>query len=92
MRQATIRVSERTRETLSVLAHAASQSMGAILEQAVEAYRRQLFLEEVNAAYADLREDSSAWAELEAERAVWDATLEDGLPAEAGPSRKKTKS
>jgi predicted transcriptional regulator len=87
MRQPTIRVSERTRETLSVLAHAASQTMGAVLDQAVEAYRRNRFLEDVNAAYAVLRDDPSAWAELEAERSAWDSTLADGLPDESVPVR-----
>lgn len=88
MRQATIRVSEKTRDTLSELAHAASLSMGAILDQAVEVYRRHRFLEDVNVAYAALRDDSRGWAELEAERAVWDATLEDGLPEEPASARK----
>jgi hypothetical protein len=54
--------------------------MQAVLEKAVEAYRRKLFLEEVNRAYAELREDPDAWANLESERAAWDSTLADGLP------------
>jgi hypothetical protein len=33
----------------------------------------------LNAGYAELRADPEAWAELEAERRLWDATLMDGL-------------
>jgi hypothetical protein len=40
---------------------------------------RQQFLEEVNAAYARLRQDASAWKAIESERRAWDATLTDGL-------------
>ena len=60
--------------------------MQAILEKAIEVYRRQRFLEAVNTAYAALRQDQSAWAAVERERAEWDVTLEDGLgPNEAWP-------
>jgi hypothetical protein len=41
------------------------------------------FLAEINKAYAALRQDSKAWTQLKKERAVWEATLQDGLePAE----------
>ena len=50
-----------------------------MLEQAVEAYRRELFYAELNAAYERLQADPVAWEEELAERAEWDATLADGL-------------
>ena len=53
--------------------------MQAILEKSIEYYRRQRFLEEVNAAYAALRQDYRAWEAVKQERAQWDATLFDGL-------------
>lgn len=53
--------------------------MQQVLDQALELYRRQRILEETNAAYAALRADPAAWAEVEAERRAWDATLADGL-------------
>jgi len=53
--------------------------MQAVLEDAVEAYRRECFLTEANEAYAALRRDPTRWkAELD-ERAAWDAALSDGL-------------
>jgi len=53
--------------------------MQALLDKAIEAYRRQFFLKEVNKAYAALREDPKAWPAVEKERAAWDNTLGDGL-------------
>ncbi len=53
--------------------------MGEVLDKALEAYRRQLFLEQLNAAYADLRSDPEARDELRQELAEWDVTLGDGL-------------
>ncbi len=85
MSQATVRISERTRETLREIAHAEEESMQAILEKAVEEYRRKRFLEDLNAAYATFRSDREAWTAFEAERAEWETTLGDGLP-EGGSS------
>jgi hypothetical protein len=79
MSSTTVRVSERTHATLSDLAARSGLSMQEVLTKAVEAYRRQQFLEEANAAFAALRADPAAWAEEQAERAAWDATLADGL-------------
>ena len=51
------------------------------------ASRRERFLRAVNAGYATLREDAAAWAGVVEERAVWDRTLLDGLPAEVVETR-----
>jgi hypothetical protein len=53
--------------------------MQTVLEQVLEQYRRQQLLEATNAAYAALRADAAAWADLEDERQGWDQTLVDGL-------------
>jgi predicted transcriptional regulator len=82
MSQATVRISERTRETLREIARQEHASIQAVLEKAVEEYRRKRFLEDLNAEYAELRKDPEAWSEIEAERALWDATLADGLPTD----------
>ena len=39
--------------------------MPAVLDRAIETYRRQTFLEAVNAAYGRLRNDPAAWGALE---------------------------
>lgn len=48
---------------------------------ALDAYRRQLFFDRLNAGYAELQADPEAWAEHLAERKDWDTTLMDGLDA-----------
>lgn len=74
--------------------------MLALLDEAVEALRRQRFLEGVNAAYASLRADPRTWEAIEGERRAWDVTLPDGLAvaerrpryaarSRAKPSRKR---
>ncbi len=53
--------------------------MAAVLEKAIERYRRQKFLEEANASYAALRANRTKWKEEIAERELWDRTDTDGL-------------
>jgi hypothetical protein len=77
-----VRVDEQTHKALKSMTERTGQSMPQIVSKAVEAYRRQLFLEECNAAYSRLREDPQAWKEELEERALWDAALSDGLEAE----------
>jgi hypothetical protein len=79
MTTTTIRVSLHTRDLLQELAQTSGSSMQAVLEQALEQYRRQQLLEETNAAYAALRATPEAWADLEQERLAWEQTLADGL-------------
>lgn len=79
----TVRISDNSRAILRELAAKEKASMQAILDKALESYRRQLFLTEVNNAYAALRQDPEAWELVEKERTEWDATLGDGLEPEA---------
>jgi hypothetical protein len=51
--------------------------MQTILAHAIEAYRRECFLEHANAAFETLRNDPKAWRREQEERAEWDATLRD---------------
>ncbi|HEX9725180.1 MAG TPA: toxin-antitoxin system protein [Vicinamibacteria bacterium] len=56
--------------------------MQAVLRSALEVYRRQRFLDEINAGYAELQADRRSWQEWTTERMLWDRTLTDGLVAE----------
>ena len=56
--------------------------MQTVLDDAIERYRRDKFLDEVNAAYARLRADPEAWKEELDERLVVEGTLMDGLENE----------
>ena len=75
----TVRISEHSRECLKQLAEQSGQTMMNVLDQAIDAYRRKLLLEQINAGYAELRSDTTAWAEHVAERQGWDTALADGL-------------
>jgi predicted transcriptional regulator len=77
MARTTVRVTEATRETLRELAQESHQTMQAVLERAVEAYYREVFLERTNVEYAKLREDPVAWAEEMEERRAWGIALRD---------------
>jgi hypothetical protein len=83
----TTRISASAHGILRELSRAEGKSMLALLDEAVEALRRQRFLEQVNAAYATLRADPRAWKAIEAERRAWDATLPDGLTVAEGRGR-----
>jgi len=78
----TIRVPARTYDRLKVLAHAEGKPMSVVLDEAVERLEADRFFREMDAAYRALRADPTAWQEELAERAVWDATLMDGLEEE----------
>ena len=82
MSQNTVRVREETYRLLRQISRAEGTSMPAVLERAVDAYRRHLFLTDLNAAYAALRQDPEAASALGDELRAWDATLGDGLPAD----------
>jgi predicted transcriptional regulator len=74
-----VRVSSRTHALLSQLAEEANESMQAILDKAVERYRRECFLRAANRDFAALKRNPKAWKEELRERAVWEQTLADGL-------------
>lgn len=76
---ATVRVSYVAWKALREIADLTGKPMQAVLDKAIEEYRRKYFLEEANRAFATLRNDPEAWqSELE-ERSLWDGVLRDGL-------------
>jgi hypothetical protein len=79
MESLTVRISRSTHAALRALAAETDESMTEVLDKAIEIYRRQRFLAGLNADFAALRENKSAWEEELAQRELWDATLTDGL-------------
>jgi predicted DNA-binding protein len=77
-----IRISPRSKAVLRSLAKQQGKPMQAVLDEAIEYYQRDKFLDEVNSAYAALRNDPKAWKAEQAERALWDKTIADGLTDE----------
>lgn len=79
MPSANVRISRDAHAVLRQMAHQEGVSLQALLDRAVENYRRRLFLEKANEAYGALRADKTRWDEELSERGEWDATLADGL-------------
>jgi predicted DNA-binding protein len=77
-----IRITPQSKAVLRTLAEQEGKPMQAVLDEAIEHYQRDKFLDAANAAYATLRNDPKAWREEQAERALWNKTLSDGLEDE----------
>ena len=78
MQTGTIRISEASHRVLREISKRDKKSMQAVLEQAIEAYRRQSFLEALSNDFAVLRKDETEWQAEQEERAAWDTALSDG--------------
>jgi len=79
---ATVRISREAQDKLRVLADRTGLTMQAVLDEAIEVYRRERFLAAANKAYAALRRDNKKWKAELAERTVWEKALRDGLEDE----------
>jgi hypothetical protein len=79
MAESSVPISETTLARLRELARWAGISVNEALDQAIKEQYDRKFWDAVNAGYAALRADPQAWAELEAERKLWETTLTDGL-------------
>lgn len=73
-----VRISEGTHSIIKGIAIEMGESMQCVVEHAVERYKRELFLENLNRDFDLLRNNGPDWeSELE-ERELWNATLSDG--------------
>ena len=79
MPSTSIRIDHAALEVLRELSRKQRRPVQSVLNDAVGIYRRQQFLEEANAAFAALRQNSDAWAEEQQERELWEQANEDGL-------------
>jgi hypothetical protein len=87
MSQAMVRIAPATHAVLKDLAAREQDTLQAVLDRAVEEYRRRRFLEGINDGYATLRADAGAWAKEQAERTLLEGTLSDGLPEAGVPAK-----
>ena len=79
MQSTTVRVNLATHKVLTDLAQETHFSIQTVLNNAVEAYRREVFLDRTNQAYAELKRHPKAWTESQEELAAWNGTTKDGL-------------
>lgn len=75
----TIRVNDEARRRIAQLAEEDGRPMNAIVDDALDALERRRFFERFNLRYAELADDSDAWAEVLEER-----TIESGALGDAG--------
>lgn len=72
------RISESGHRTLRKIAADTHRTSEQVLDEALDRLEREYLLDALDAGYARLRENPVAWAEEQAERQLWDATLADG--------------
>jgi hypothetical protein len=77
-----VRISPRAHDLLRRLAAEQQQSMQAVLDEALERYRRERFLRGANADFEGQRNNPKVWKEELRERKLWEQTLSDGLRRE----------
>ena len=56
--------------------------MQAILDSAIERYRRERFLRGANADFAALKSNAKAWKQELRDREQWETTVADGISKE----------
>ena len=78
-KQPLVRIDLADKAVLDQLSAKTGESTPRLLHRAVTQLKKEIFFEQMNNAYKDIREDKAAWkAELE-ERALFESTVSDGL-------------
>jgi len=75
----TMRIKRETKLALDQIANQTGQKTQDVLDNAIDAYRRRIFLDQANQAYATLKQDGARWAEEIVERKAWEAMSDDDL-------------
>ena len=79
MKTQIVRISSETHSRLKAMALASGETIGEILAKAVDAYRREMLLNDANRAFAKLKEREELWKDEQKEREEWETALADGL-------------
>ena len=77
-----VQISEKALEVVRQISEQKGLEISDVLDNAVEVYRREVFLEETSRSFEALKEDPEAWREELEERALWEASLADGVDSE----------
>ena len=78
-RTAIVRISPRAHALLRKLAGEEHNSMQAVLDKAIEQYRRETFIRAANTEFAALKRDKKAWKKELEERRLWEQTVHDDI-------------
>ena len=79
MTTTTVRISRQARAHAHALATVTHRSMASVIEDAIDAYRRDLFWRQYEEGIQRLRRDPEAWADYTREREQEAGALRDGL-------------
>jgi len=79
MSSTTVRINTANHELLKKLSKVTDMSMQNVIEKALKQFQKQLFWDKAAKEYLQLRQDEKAWMDEQAENALWDTTLSDGL-------------
>ena len=71
---ASIRILDSDYALLQELAAQTGKQHQEIIHEALESFHRERLLDDINAAFAQLKRDGGAWREEQAERKEWDST------------------
>jgi hypothetical protein len=74
-----VSVSENTHRTLISIVESSGETMQSVVDQAIENYRRSIFLAKANEAFIALRQNETLWQEELTERGLWEQTIADGV-------------
>jgi hypothetical protein len=74
-----IRVGRSSLQTVRQIARRRGESMQSVVERAIDELSRKQMIDDANAVYAALRNNSAAWGEEIEERRVFAGTLRDDL-------------
>lgn len=80
-----MRVSTATRDSIAELAKDKGVSMASVIDEAIGDYKRKRFFEQLSEAVERTRADPAAWADYQAEVALFDNAAGDGLGADDIP-------
>lgn len=73
-----VRINENTHNVIKGIAREIGESMQSVVEHAVERYKRDIFLENLNRDFDLLRNNEQDWASELEERDLWAVTMNDG--------------
>lgn len=82
MATTSVRVDPATHAMLRDISQQEEKSIGQVVTEAVEHYRKDKFWRELEEDYARLNADPDAWQDYQNELALWDSTSNDGLVGE----------
>lgn len=77
-----IEISEKSLDVIRHISEQKGLNISAVLDEAVEAYRREVLLDETNAAFQALKNDPEAWREEVEERRLWENAIGDDVEEE----------